>query len=53
MVHAQAAHMINIYELGTKSDAKYSRSPSQNNKESSQSPVPQDQVSVPFRVKWT
>ncbi|XP_016842219.1 uncharacterized protein LOC100113835 isoform X2 [Nasonia vitripennis] len=43
MVHAQAAHMINIYELGTKAEAKYSRSPRENNKESSQSPTPQDQ----------
>ncbi|XP_014207731.1 heterogeneous nuclear ribonucleoprotein C-like [Copidosoma floridanum] len=47
MVHAQAAHMINIYELGTKSDTNHSsRSPSQNNKESSQSPTPQDQVRI-------
>ncbi|KAJ8684201.1 hypothetical protein QAD02_019993 [Eretmocerus hayati] len=51
MVHAQAIHMLNIYELGSKPDTKFSRSVGQsnnnnnnnNNKESSQSPTPQDQ----------
>jgi hypothetical protein len=47
MVHAQAAHMINIYELGSKSDTKYSRILSENNKESSEFPVLEDQVSKP------
>lgn len=45
MVHAQAAHMVNIYELGTKSEGN-SASRRVNNKESSQSPTPQDQVNM-------
>lgn len=45
MVHAQAAHMINIYELGTRPQSPRSapsppQSPSQHRKESS--PSPQD-----------
>lgn len=45
MVHAQAAHMINIYELGTRPQSPRSapsppQSPSQHQKESS--PSPQD-----------
>ncbi|XP_014206298.1 uncharacterized protein LOC106637852 [Copidosoma floridanum] len=44
MVHAQAAHMINIYEISKISETNHSsRSPSQNNKEPSLSFRMQDQ----------
>lgn len=52
MVHAQAAHMINIYELGTRAPSP-ARSPSLDQPKES-SPSPQDfQVSSPLGISFS